>query len=548
MAAPLSFQGLSTKLPTDQLISSIITQESQPMVRLQAKQAKNNLKSSALTALNSGMNGVSSSLSALGDTGFKARKVASSDPSGTSVTATASGATPGSYDVSVGNVATRSRMVVPPSLGLDSGEAVGVGNYTLTDMNGTQVTIPISAGNNTLMGLRDAINSAQDSKGNPINVNATLIQTGTDGKSQLVLSSKNTGAGSQGADTFSLAAPSSNNLGLSSREPLSSSAALNAHFTLNGVAMERASNTVTDAVPGMTFNLQAGDPAKTTTLGVSIDKTAITAAMQDVVSKFNAFYQDYKSKTTSTTAADGTVTNGVFNNEFSIRTIVSQVHDALMGTAAGLPADAPFSNAASIGLKTNRDGTLSLDSAAFQAALDKDAPGVANVFNNTGSSSSPLLSFLGATSATTSNPITFTVGQPDPQGGLSAQFSITPPGALQPTTATLTSTNGVFHGAAGTPFEGLAVQASAGATGTLNVSKGLSQTVSDLVKNLTSSSSGNVGSIVQNIGAENHNLTQQIATQQSRLNHRKTQLQDTYSKLETTVGQLQAAGQSVSSM
>ena len=548
MAAPISFQGLSTKLPTDQLIGAMISQESQPMVRMQAKQTNNNLKSAALTSLNGELNGLSSSMASLGEAGFKARKVASSDANGTNVTATANGATPGSYDVTVGNVATRSRMVVPASVGVDAGEGVGTGTYSLTDMNGTKVNIAISDGNNTLTGLRDAINTAQDAKGNPINVNATIIQSGTDGKSQLVLSSKNTGTGSKGAESFSLAGPGSNNLGLSSMEPLTSSAALNAHFTLNGVAMERTSNTVSDAVPGMTFNLQAGDPTKTTTLNVSIDKTAITAAMQDVVNKFNGFYQDYKSKTTSTTAADGTITSGVFNNEFSIRTIVSQVHNALMGSVAGISPNAPFNSAASVGLKTNRDGTLSLDTGAFQAALDKDATGVANVFNTTGSSSSPLLTFQGATTATTTAPISFNVGQPDAQGGLSAQFSIAAPGGGLPITSTLTSSNGLFHGAAGTPFEGLAVEASAGATGTLNVSRGLSQNLGDLVKSLTSSSSGNIGSIVQNIGAENHNLTQQIATQQSRLDRRKSELQKTYANLETTVGQLQAAGQSVSSM
>ena len=544
MAAPISFQGLSTNLPTDKLIDAIITQESQPMVRLQTEQAANNQRSTALTALKADLMGVSSSMSSLVDTGFQGRAVASNDPSNSFVTATSNGGAPGNYEVGVTSLATRARMVVPIKTGVDPTEAVGRGTYTLTDLDGTSADIKVDKNTNTLTGLRDAINAARDKNGKPLNVTASVLKTGIDGTSQLVLNANNTGKGKDGRDTFSFEGPWFNDLDLSTE---TSSAATNAHFTINGASLERASNTVSDAVDGVTFNLLAGDPTKTTTFNVTLDKTAITTAMQDVVTKYNAFYKDYKSKTTSTTDKDGKVTSGPFNNDYAVRTLVNEVHDAVMGSPKGLAPDATFKSTAEVGLKTNRDGTLSLDTAAFQAAVDKDPRGVANVFTSSGSSTNPAISFLGATSRTTTAPINFSTGRMDSNGVSTADVSTTLADGT-PYTTTLTGKDGQFHGANGTPLEGLTLSAKPKTEGTIHVSTGVTQSLADLVTKLTSSGTGDLGSILQNISTQNYHLSKQIESQQERLDHRKKQLHDQYSKLETTVGQMQAAGQSVSSM
>ena len=544
MAAPISFQGLSTNLPTDKLIDAIITQESQPMVRLQTKQAANNQRSTALTSLKTNLMGVSSSMSSLVDAGFQGRAVASNDPSNSFVTATSNGGAPGNYEVGVTSLATRARMVVPIKSGVDPNDTVGRGTYTLTDMDGTSADIKVDRNTNTLTGLRDAINAARDKNGKPLNVTASVLKTGIDGTSQLVLNANNTGKGKDGRDTFSFEGPWFNDLDLSTE---TSSAATNAHFTINGAALERTSNTVSDAVDGVTFNLLAGDPTKTTSFTVTLDKTAITTAMQDLVTKYNAFYKDYKSKTTSSTDKDGKVTTGPFNNDYAVRTLVNEVHDAVMGSPKGLAPDATFKSTAEVGLKTNRDGTLTLDTSTFQAALDKDANGVANIFASSGSSTNPAISFLGATSRTTTAPIDISVGRINSEGAGSADFSTTLPDGSEYTT-TLTAHEGKFLGANGTPLEGLAISAKSRAEGTIHVSTGVAQNVADLVTRLNSSGTGDIGSILQNISTQNYHLTKQIESQQERLDHRKKQLHDQYSKLETTVGQMQAAGQSVSSM
>ena len=98
--------------------------------------------------------------------------------------------------------------------------------------------------------------------------------------------------------------------------------AQDAKFTLNGIDLVRKSNTVTDAVDGVTFNLKQGAQPTATTFTVALDKSAITSAMQDAVSKFNAMLKVYK---------DASGTGGALANDPSVRSIVSQVRAALAG-------------------------------------------------------------------------------------------------------------------------------------------------------------------------------------------------------------------------
>ncbi len=539
MASSISFQGLSTNLPTDQLIAAIINQQSQPMVRMQTQQSVNNSKSAALQTLSTDLTSLSVALDTLSMSGFQSNKVTSSDSTGAYVTATASGASPGQYDLIVKSLATRARLVLPTAL--QPNAAVGVGDYTLTDMDGKAFTVTIGAANNSLSGLADAINNAKGADGKAINLNAAVIQTGADGTSQLVLSANATGQGSAGATTFSFTAPTGSTLGAGTSV---SQAATNSDFILNGVELHRSSNSVSDAVQGITFNLNQAqtDLTKTTTLTVTQDQDAAAKAMQDVVDKFNTFYNDYKSNTKFTQNKDGSYTKGLFNMDMAVRQMVSQVSGVLMGAPSGLPSTATFTSAAGVGLKTNQDGTISLDTTAFKAALTKDPGGVANLFSNSAVSTSPLLTFIGSGSKTTKSPISFDVTTVN--GVLTGTFqSQKADGTTE--TNTLTSTNGYFYGANGTALEGLSLKASAGASGTLSISTGISRLVQDLNTSLTSLTPGNIGGIMQDLSAANFTLSQQILQQQDYLARSKASLEKLYANLETTVGQLNAAGQSL---
>jgi len=388
-ASGISFQGVTTGLQTDALIKAIMQQEGLGVQRLKDRQALNTRRSTALNSLRTGMNTLSTSMAKLYDS-FASRTVSSTDANGTYATATASGAASGSYEVKVTQVATKARLGptmvggLPTTLAMSDPAATiftGSGNFTVVGTDGISQDFQVT--NNSLNGLRDAINANVDG------VTATIVNSGKGGNQyQLVLTAKETGTGGSGGvltlktavDTDAAATLGVTSTGLSST---GSEIAVDALFSVNGIEMTRQSNTVTDAVDGMTFTLKKGDGSNSTTLTVVQDKAAVTTAMQDLIAKFNAVLKTYKDASTSVNDGSDEPTPAPLSNDVVARSVMNDLRSVLRGTPGGLPETA-VKSLAELGVKTNADGTLSLDTKVFQDALDEDADAVKNVLTNSG--------------------------------------------------------------------------------------------------------------------------------------------------------------------
>ncbi|MDP1830863.1 MAG: flagellar filament capping protein FliD [Geothrix sp.] len=566
MATPLSFQGISTGLQTDLLIDAILQQEAQPLQRMQDRQTRNNQRLAALQTLKTNMTSLSSSLATLGGTSFGARSVSSTDINNTYVSASASKAAVGSYDLLVSQVATKGR--ISPTLvgGVPSNLAVAdplttpvfsgtSASFAVQGTDGVIKTLTLEGTNNTLYGLRDAINALGTADPNVVGstglgVTATVVNTGSGANPyQLVLTAKDTGTGTTGgvvtfADVTpggavntlgipvgtvdSLTAPTSLSGGLSSAV---ADAAKDALFTVNGIQLTRESNTVTDAVDGVTFTLKQGGQTTPTTFTVALDKAAITSAMQDAISKFNALVKTYK---------DASVSGGALANDPSVRSMIAQVRSAFSGSPEGLPATAAFTSTADLGIKTNRDGSLSLDVTAFQSALDTDPDAAQRVFAFTGESTNGVVSFYSGGSKTVTGAVGFNITSYVSGGAIAGTFTVAGTDYL------LAGSSGAIAGTVGTPLEGLILSISGTGTGTLNLTRGVGQSVQDAVSGLTASTTGNIPQILTSINDQNATLTRQIGEGEARLDRRREVLVAQFAKLEATVGQLQAAGQSLS--
>lgn len=568
MATTISSTGVASGIDWNSLISAIIQQEGQPVQALQAQQAANNNRIAALQKMQTEMTALSTSLGTLNGTSFDARTVTSSDSTNTYVTATASGAATGSYDVQVSQVATAGRISPTLSGGLPTNLAVAnplttsifsgtSASFAIQGTDGTIRTLTLSRSNNNLYGLRDAINAlatpdpnVPGSKG--LGVTATVVNTGSGATPyQLVLTSNTTGLGTtKGVVTLadvtsggavntlgisagtvdSMTAPTTISGGLTSK---GSNVAQDAVFSVNGVQLTRTTNTVTDAVNGVTFNLKQGGQTGTTNLSVAVDTGTITSAMQDVISKFNTLVNDYHSA-----AASG----GALAFNTSARAFISQVRSALSGVPSGLSSTAPYQSAGVLGLQTNRDGTLSLDTTAFQTALSTNPTAAKNVFANSGVSTSAAVSFYGLSSKTATGPIAFNITSYTAGGAVSGTFTV------GGNTYTLSGSNGSLGGVAGTPLEGLILSVSGTGSGTLTVSRGVGQATQDTIASLTKYGSGMLPTIINSINDQNATLANQITTGQARLTQRQKQLQAYYAQVEASIGQLQAMGQSLSGM
>lgn len=449
MASTLSFQGISSGLKTDQLVNALMEQASQPLFRFQDRQSLNNQRISAYQGLGRALNDLASAFTSLANTGLKTQTLTSSDSTGTFVTASASGAAAGAYDVQVQKIATKaSQTFTPANTVLATDDLGGSPPYTLTlnvtrPSGVTTTQVNIAAGSSTLNGIRDAINNSA------AGVTATLVQTSSTSSTpgyKLVLTTKDSGAGSV-ALTGGPAALGSN----------TTSDGQDAVFKVNGLQVTRSSNTVTDVASGVTFTLKSGSSdgiafSASTILTVAQDKTAATNAFQNVVSKFNGALKLVK---------DGSNPGGAFANDSFARALVSKVRAAFSGTPTGLSSSNTYQSLSDLGLKTNQDGTLSLDTLKFQAALDKDPGAVANVF------------------------------------------------------------------------------------GTLDSSAGVVKQVQSIVDTVAAPGTGQIFGVTQRITGDNARLARLINQQQVQLDRKRRTLQDQFAQLESTIGQLQGAGQSL---
>lgn len=130
-------------------------------------------------------------------------------------------------------------------------------------------------------------------------------------------------------------------------------------------------------------NLKNGINSLNTSMAVLEDKlktgdaTAITAAMQDVVSKFNAVQKIYKDNSTITRGSDGGIVKGPLADDPTLKKMMSDMKTAFSGSTN--TATLAYTNPASIGIKTGTDGTLSVETATFQAALANDSNAVKSI-------------------------------------------------------------------------------------------------------------------------------------------------------------------------
>lgn len=556
MASPISFQGISTGLQTDALINAILKQEGQPLQRLQDRLSLNNKRVAALQSLVTNLKSLSTSLSTLQNTSFDARTVSSSDSTNAYVTATATGTSAGTYDVKVTTIATKAQLT--NTGGADT--SFKVANATTTSIfsgasakfavqgtNGTVKVITLSSSQNSLTGLKDAINASG------AGVEASIVNLGTGSDPyQLVLTSTSTGTGSTSgavklADITNAtdggpAGAAVNTIGIdagyvnSEASPTSitggdsssgSQVGVDATFTVNGVSLTRSTNTVTDAVDGMTFQLVKGGQSTATTFTVAVDTSSITTAVQDVINKFNEVVKVIN---------DNSGRDGPLASDATVRTTLNRVRSELGAVPSGLPSTNAYQTTADLGLKTNRDGTLSLNTTTLTDALKADPTAAKKVFAPAGTSTNAILKFNGLGKDTTTGALSFTISSYDSGTG-----DVT--GTIN--SVAVTGTGSVLLGPAGSSIDGLSVTISGTGSGTLTVSRGVGQAVQDLVTLLTNGATGDLPKTISGINDQNVTLNRQITDSQARLDRRKQVLQLQFAQLEATIGQLQAAGQSL---
>lgn len=565
-----SISGITTGIDTRALIDAIVAQKATGMNRLQAKKDLNDKKTAALTAMRTALTTLTLSLASLQDK-LNSRTVTSTDANNTNVTATAASISSGNYDITVKSVATKGRLsaTLDPVTGYTLAVA-NPGDSTLSPIftSGTSATfavqgtdgvvkeITLDVTNNTLNGLRDAINAS----GAGVTASVVNIGKGTN-PYQLVLSAKETGTGkTTGVVTLaSLSGTLTPSLGIASGSygtPLadgtqtivggltsttSGASATDANFILNGIELTRTSNVVKDAVEGMTFTLKQGNQTGTTTLTVSPDKAGATAAVQDFITKYNQLMKDYQTASTSTKNADGSINQAPLASDSATRAMMANLKATFFGQTAGLPSDSTYKTLPNIGISSQADGTVYLNVISFQTAMTNDLTSVQRLFNFSGESTSPAVTLRAGGNKTVTGPVDFSITKDAGTGVLWG--TLTRNGV---STGPIQVVDGVLSGTG--DYAGLSLAVTGAGNGTITLSRGVGQAARDVISDFTSvSSTGGIKSILDAIQIQNKSLGDQIQTAQTRLNQEKENLKKKFAQMESIVAQMRGSAGSLAS-
>jgi flagellar hook-associated protein 2 len=370
--AGLSSSGVGSGLDINSLVSQLVAAEkATPQKQITRQQTSTVTTISALGSLKGALGGFNTSLTQLKTIeAFSGRLASSSKPE--FFTATASSTTaPGVYEIEVVQVASSAQIKSNQFAG-GAGQTVGTGTLTI-NVGAKNFQVAIDPAHNTLAGIRDAINQAS---GNTDIVRATIVNA-TDG-AHLVLTG--TATGEANAITVAQADGDGGLAGLVYNPTLTTNYAPDSRIAQDsivavaGFAKHSATTTVTDVIDGVSLTLLKQDPGTIHTLTVATDTGTVTTRIKNFVDQYNAMVgtlSGLRSYEPTTKVA------GPLLGDAMLRGIETDVRRQLTSTTSG---SAVFQTLASIGITTQKDGSLLLDNAKLTASLNSNFDEVAKLF------------------------------------------------------------------------------------------------------------------------------------------------------------------------
>ncbi len=351
MAGITTTVGPFSGLDTGSIIDKLMTVEKQPYDRLETKKTGYNNEISAYGQISSSLSELQKAVAGLSSKNISTLTAKSSNENVLKATASTT-ASPGQYTVRVNKVAQEQKAISQ----VFSSDTATFKTGTLTVGNGGHTTsITIDYRNNTLTGIRDAINrSATD-------VSASIINDGSGYK--LIVSTKNGGAinglqitgtsdGPTGEELSSLsfdsAAPTAGQMSLLQTGS-------DASFTIDGLTITSHSNTVTNVLKGVTLNLQTATSASTIMLSIGQDAVSSSAGMKTFVESYNKAITKLK---------ELSVKGQPLNTEQAVRSVQNALRPMLTTYVSGAT-----SMLAQFGVIHEKDGTLSIDAAKMDKAV-----------------------------------------------------------------------------------------------------------------------------------------------------------------------------------
>jgi flagellar hook-associated protein 2 len=415
--------GAGSGIDTKSLVSSLVEVERAPVQnRLDAKQEKLEAQISAYGTLKSSLSEFQSAMSALADNDtFNARSVAFPDSDVITPNSVAPGSQTGTYQIEVVDVAQAQSLATGAYDDKDAAinEAgtltISFGTWTYDEdatngnpgLDGDTDDDPFAFAVNADRAALNITVSADDSLQNiadKINAEDADVQASVllvDGKYQLLLTAP---SGENNAIRISSDdATKGDTSGLSVFEfnetehsqVIETQQGNNAELKVNGLTVYRDTNEIDDVIQGFNFSLNKADPGTSLTFSVSADTGIAEQATRDFVAAYNLFYETSQNLVGYSTDEDNQTIKGDLITDGTAKTLINRLRASMTSSVPGL--DSGFTALTNVGIRTELDGTLSVNEDDFSRAFADNFDQIEKLFAaNTESSSDQIKVTIGS--------------------------------------------------------------------------------------------------------------------------------------------------------
>ena len=270
-------------------------------------------------------------------------------------------AEPGSHTLEVYSLAAADRRISGAFAATDSNVNAGNPVELTVGIGSPPVNQTLTINDDTVDGVVNAINNAD------LGITAKVVNTGLAGFPYKIVLEGETGAD----NTFSVSTNGATDLSFDTQ--LASAA--DAVFVLDGVTMFRPSNSVTDAIQGVTLDLGAVTGSETR-FDIQQDKSEVESALRNLV----ATYNDLNVVFTELANPDGTEElSGALIADGTFRMLRQDVKS--MVTAASTTPSGNMTYLADVGISFTREGTLEINESRLAEALTNEYADIAQMFS-----------------------------------------------------------------------------------------------------------------------------------------------------------------------
>ncbi|TCS42102.1 flagellar filament capping protein FliD [Reinekea marinisedimentorum] len=430
--ASVSSLGIGSGTLTTDLVNSLVSAtRADADLRLASAEAEAEAEISAWSEMQSYLEDLQSAASALSNSSTIDSTTASSSDEDILTATTSSAAEPGTYRITVSEVATAHSLATKAYEGVD--DVIGTGTITISfgtttydedgsylafdqDADTSSTTLSIGSSNNTVGDIRDTINNAE------IGITASVVYDGEGYR--LLLTSDDTGEETSMEITVSgdaglqaLAYNSSQND--ESVNMMETQAGVDAAFTVNGLSITSASNEITEVINGVTIDL-LDTKESSVTLTIAQDTDELVENLESFVEAYNN-YSDLYDLLTEYNEDDGdeeTISeNGILIGDNTLRNIDDAITSMMSQIISGLDSSV-YTSLVAIGFETDQydDYSLTFDSSAFLEAMEEDADSVLGLLSTAETTTNNQVSILLTGTDTQPGTYSVEVTQPATQG------------------------------------------------------------------------------------------------------------------------------------